>query len=100
MAITKPIVSISIVVYNSADVVAECLQSISRVVDDGFAELIIVDNASPDDSVEVARRVGVAAKWVSAHSNRGFAAGCNMSWPLAQGDFWLLLNPDVRVPEA
>lgn len=94
----KPIVSITIVLYNSADVVGGCLQSIGEAVKSGFAELVIVDNASPDASMEVVDRADLPAKRIVATSNRGFAAGCNSAWPLAEGDYWLLLNPDVRVP--
>ncbi len=95
----QPVVSITIVLYNSANVVERCLRSIAKDVERGFAELVIVDNASPDDSARVVERFGLPAKRLEAKSNRGFAAGCNLAWPASQAALWLLLNPDVVVPD-
>jgi len=35
---------------------------------------------------------------LKSESNRGFAGGCNLAWPLVESRYWLLLNPDVVVP--
>jgi GT2 family glycosyltransferase len=91
-------VSIAIVLYNSADSLSECLHSVRAAVEEGWAELIAVDNASPDDSVEILRRELGDARLISSGENRGFAAGANEALTHAQGRYWLLLNPDVRVP--
>jgi GT2 family glycosyltransferase len=61
--------------------------------------VIAVDNASPDESVQVLRRELPDAKLVSLGENRGFAAGVNAATRQASGRYWLLLNPDVRAPE-
>ncbi len=95
----KPIVSVTIVLYNSADHLAECLASIRGSLESGFAELVVVDNASPDRSLEIVARERLHTSCVVAESNRGFAAGANLSWPAVRGAYWLLLNPDVKVPE-
>jgi GT2 family glycosyltransferase len=93
-----PELSIAIVLHNSADALAECLGSIRNAVDHGWAEVIAVDNDSPDDSASVLRRELPGAELVSLDRNRGFAAGANTAMARAQGRYWLLLNPDVRVP--
>lgn len=90
--------SITIVVYNSATKLAACLDSIRGDLADGFAELIVVDNASPDDSMTIVAERCPAAVRIDAGANRGFAGGCNLAWPAAGGRFWLLLNPDVILP--
>ncbi len=93
-----PAVSITVVAYNSASCIGQALRSIRDEVRAGYAEAILVDNASPDNSVEVARAACPEAVIVRADENRYFAAGCNLSWPRVRGRYWLLLNPDVTVP--
>lgn len=95
---TSPQVSITIVAFNSATCIEEAIGSIRDDVASGFAELIVVDNASPDNSAEVAKRACAEVTIVRAPENRYFAAGCNLAWPHARGRYWLLLNPDVLVP--
>jgi N-acetylglucosaminyl-diphospho-decaprenol L-rhamnosyltransferase len=93
-----PAVSITLVLYESADVVAACLASIREDVDAGFAEVIAVDNASPDDSADIVARELPSARIVRSESNRGFAAGTNLAWRLVDSPYWLWLNPDVVFP--
>ncbi|MBV9945040.1 MAG: glycosyltransferase, partial [Solirubrobacterales bacterium] len=94
----RPELSIAMVLYNSADTLRDCLRSIRGELDSGFAELIVVNNASPDESVAVLRAEAPAAQVVEMERNRGFAAGANAALALARGRYWLLLNPDVRAP--
>jgi len=95
---TRPELSIAIVLYNSSDSLPDCLRSIRPELDNGFAELIAVDNASPDDSVAILRAQLPTAQVVEMDGNRGFAAGVNAAVARARGRYWLLLNPDVRAP--
>jgi GT2 family glycosyltransferase len=90
--------TISIVLYNSIDGLEACLDSIRADCVDGWAEVVAVDNASPDESVPLFRSRFPTATVVSAEHNLGFAAGTNLCWPLVRGRYWLLLNPDVIVP--
>lgn len=94
----SPELSVAIVLYNSADTLPGCLRSIRADLDIGFAELIAVDNASPDDGLTVLRAEVPAAQVVEMERNRGFAAGVNAAVARARGRYWLLLNPDVRAP--
>jgi N-acetylglucosaminyl-diphospho-decaprenol L-rhamnosyltransferase len=94
----RPELSIAIVLYNSAEALPDCLRSIDEALSSGFAELIAVDNASPDDSVTVLRAGAPAARVVEMEANLGFAAGVNAALARARGRYWLLLNPDVRAP--
>jgi len=94
-----PELSISIVLYNSAGRLPACLDSIARDVSEGFAELCVVDNASPDESARIAAERCPSAVRVDAGGNRGFAAGQNLARAHGRGRYWLLLNPDVVVPE-
>src|SRR5947208_11840485 len=72
-----PELSIAIVLYNSAEALEDCLHSLRPLIEDGFAEVIAVDNASPDDSVEILLSELPQAKLIQLDQNRGFAAGAN-----------------------
>jgi N-acetylglucosaminyl-diphospho-decaprenol L-rhamnosyltransferase len=84
----EPAVSIIVVTYNSA----HCLIRALAAAPPG-AELIVVDNASSDDTVEQAR--AVAHKVIANTRNLGFGAACNQGVQVAVGDFLLFLNPDA-----
>jgi hypothetical protein len=94
----NPNVSITVVAYNSDHCLRECLSSIRGTVLDGYSEVIVVDNASPDQSARIVAEDFPEATLLRSGVNRGFAGGCNLAWPLARGRYWLLLNPDVVVP--
>lgn len=84
-----------IVTWNSAPVIAGCLTTLSRELPEG-AEVIVVDNASRDDTAAVARAVCPGAEVVVNASNRGLAAANNQGMMAARGDRFLIANPDVE----
>ena len=92
-----PTLSITVVAYNSDRCLRRCLSSVRGSVLDGFAELIVVENASPDESARIVAEEFPEATLVRSEVNGGFAGGCNLAWPLVRGRYWLLLNPDVVV---
>jgi N-acetylglucosaminyl-diphospho-decaprenol L-rhamnosyltransferase len=95
MAGVEPRLTIVIVLHNSAGELVDCLRSVSPAIEAGWAELIAVDNASPDRSGEIVRREVPQARLLTLDQNRGFAAGTNVALSMAVGRYWLLLNPDV-----
>jgi N-acetylglucosaminyl-diphospho-decaprenol L-rhamnosyltransferase len=98
MAGVEPQLSIVIVLHNSADELVDCLRSVGSAIEPGWAELIAVDNASPDRSAEIVRGELPEARFFILDQNRGFAAGANAALSKAVGRYWLLLNPDVVAP--
>jgi GT2 family glycosyltransferase len=60
-------------------------------------EIVIVDNASDDGSVESVEGFRNRLHFVRNSSNRGFAAGVNQGVRVAEGAYILILNPDLRV---
>ena len=84
--------SVVIVTYRSAGVIAEALRALPEA-----AEIIIVDNASPDATVATARAARPGATILALPENRGFGAGCNAGIAAATRDLVLLLNPDGRI---
>ncbi|MEM7314141.1 MAG: glycosyltransferase family 2 protein, partial [Planctomycetota bacterium] len=85
--------SIVIVSYNTRDLLDECLASIARHCND--AEVIIVDNGSRDDSVDMVRQKHPSVKLIDARANLGFAGANNRGIQEATGDYVLLLNSDT-----
>ena len=81
------------VAYNSAAALRGMLGS----VPEGVA-VIMVDNASRDDSAAVAEAAG--ARVIRNAANLGFGAGCNIGMAAAETEFVLLANPDTRLDAA
>lgn len=96
-----PRVTVVVVGYQSAAVIADCLRSLAAAFD-GAADtsVVVVDNASTDGTLDVARAVAPHARVVALSSNRGYAAAINAGVAADAGhraDAVLVLNPDVRL---
>lgn len=89
--------SIIIVTYNPGKIFLDCLKSIADGVGNLAYEIIVVDNASQDGIPQQAAAMFPAAKFIFNLDNKGFAGGNNQGLAIAQGQFLLLLNPDVVV---
>lgn len=89
--------SILIVSYNTCRLTLDCLQSVydSRTV--YTYEVIVVDNASSDDSVEAIERDYPQVTLVKNSTNTGFAKANNQAMAIAKGRYVLLLNSDTIV---
>jgi len=96
----KDFVSIIIVNYNGRKWLQKCLDSLYRQTYKNF-EIIFVDNASVDDSVEFVENnyKHDRMKIVKNDKNSGFAGGNNLGLKYAKGDFILLLNNDTWAKE-
>lgn len=93
-------VSIIVVTHDSEKEIGDCLESLRVHTPAVSHEVIVVDNASEDDTVAVVRRHADVRLSV-APARRGFSANCNAGAHEARGRILLLLNPDTRVrPEA
>jgi GT2 family glycosyltransferase len=84
-------VSIVLVTWNSAPYLRRCLDGILQQTYRD-RELIVVDNASTDTSVELV--APHATRVIRNDTNRGFSAAVNQGLAVATGEFLLLLNPD------
>lgn len=87
--------SIIVLNHNKRDLTRKCLESLYRHTRFPF-EVIVVDNGSTDGSLKALER-RFPARWVSNHSNLGFARGCNQGACLAEGRILLFLNNDTVV---
>ena len=87
-----------IVNYNSGAYLAACLSSVASSTYPR-KELIIVDNASEDDSVTRVEALHPEAEIVRNSSNLGYSGGCNIGIAKAKGEFVALMNPDTIVDQ-
>jgi len=91
--------SIIIVSWNVRSYLARCLDSIaeSLCLAPVSAEIIVVDSASSDGTVELLRTQYPHVRTLPQTENVGFTRGNNIGLSVAQGEFLLLLNPDTEV---
>ncbi len=90
-----PDVSIILVNWNTRDLLLRSLQSIHDTKGDIEAEVIVVDNASTDDSVAQARAHFPTTIILQNEENTGFAQANNQGMAIATAPFLLLLNTDA-----
>lgn len=91
--------SIVIVNYNSKHFLDLCLHSVGVALQGIDSEVIVVDNASQDNSQEFIISRYPWVKWIQSETNVGFSKGNNIAIPLCTKRYVLLLNPDTIVPE-
>ncbi|HTP51292.1 MAG TPA: glycosyltransferase family 2 protein [Anaeromyxobacteraceae bacterium] len=93
--------SVQIVTWNSAATIEACLDSLRAQERQDF-EVVVVDNASTDRSLELVRTalrpLGSRARIVAEDHNRGFCGGQNRATALTRGGWVLFLNPDAELP--
>ncbi len=93
--------SIIIVNYRTPKLCIDCLSSLIEI-NDLTLKIIIVDNASNDDSIEKIQQAIHDNQWatvrlIGSPNNDGFSAGNNLGIQACQSDYVLLLNSDTIV---
>lgn len=89
-------ISVVIINWNARELLKNCLDSLRRF-EALQVEVIVVDNASTDDSLELLRTWFPKICLIANESNLGFAAANNQATRSARGRYLLLLNPDTKV---
>ncbi|NLI82629.1 MAG: glycosyltransferase [Deltaproteobacteria bacterium] len=94
--VSDPQVSIIIPVHGQIEYTRRCLQALQRSMTRFTYEVIVVDDASPDDTHESLNAVpGLVL--VSNETNKGFVLSCNRGAQEARGDLLVFLNNDTEV---
>ncbi len=91
--------SVVIVNYNVYHFLALCLRSVQKACSNINAEIIVVDNASSDNSCELLEKNFSDTVLISNKDNVGFSKANNQGVKIAKGEFILILNPDTVVGE-
>ncbi|MEO6831008.1 MAG: glycosyltransferase family 2 protein [Chitinophagaceae bacterium] len=92
-------ISIIIVNYNVRYFLEVCIDSVLRATSNLQAEIIVVDNHSKDDSMEMLRERFPEVIRIENRENRGFSQANNQGVAIAKGEYILFLNPDTVMPE-
>jgi GT2 family glycosyltransferase len=93
----QPLLSIVIVNWNTRDILRDCLASVFEHTRPLDFEVIVVDNASEDGSVEMVKSDFPQVEVVVNRSNVGTSRACNAGMRLAKGRLLLLLGSDTFV---
>ncbi len=88
-------VAVVLVTYESADDLPACVASLPEAAAPHEVELLVVDNASRDDSTGVARSLG--AKVIESQRNLGYARAVNRGAAETAAPWLLVANPDTRL---
>lgn len=91
--------SVIILNYNTRYFLELCLHSVVKALENLPAEIIVVDNASSDDSVGMLKQLFPEVRCILNQQNIGFAAGNNIGAKAARGSYICFLNPDTLVGE-
>ncbi|UCD80720.1 MAG: glycosyltransferase [Desulfobacterales bacterium] len=93
----QDLVSVIIVSYNARDVLRNCLASIYRARMTIPFEVIVVDNASTDGSLQMVETMFPEAVLIENERNLGFAKANNRGMRISRGRYLLLLNSDTEL---
>jgi GT2 family glycosyltransferase len=91
---SNDLVSVTIVTYNSGRFIKRCLESVlaQKYL---HREIIVIDNASTDGTVDILEQFEDRCKIVYNDENIGFAGAQNQAILMSGGEWVLTLNPDV-----
>lgn len=92
-------ITIVIINWNTRDLLRDCLESTYKTVRNITFEIIVVDNASHDDSVAMLGEEFPDVRIIVNSENRGFAAANNQAFAVMKGRYALLLNTDTVLTE-
>ena len=91
--------SVVIVSYNVSHYLLQCLDSLQRALRGIDGEVIVVDNHSRDNSVDLVHQAHPEVKVIENLHNLGFSKANNIALRQAKGEYALLLNPDTIVAD-
>jgi GT2 family glycosyltransferase len=92
--------SIIIVSYNTKEFLKGCIESIYKTTKNIKFEIIVVDNASSDGTVQLLEKLKTENfKFIANKENMGFSKANNIGVKQASGRYILFLNPDIEVHE-
>lgn len=88
-------VTISIVSYNTRDLLKRCIESISKHTKGILFEVIVVDNASDDGTIEMVERKFEKVRLINNKENKYYTGANNQALKKARGKYFLILNADT-----
>ena len=90
-------ISAIIVTWNSSQWIANCLKSLMNDLNSFYYKIVVVDNASTDNTTDLIRENFPEVILVQNTVNEGFARACNRALLECQSEYVLFINPDTEV---
>ncbi len=90
-------ISVIILCYNKIEYTIKCLNTLFRQTSYPNFEVIVLDNASADDTPAYLEAYGSKIKFARSDSNLGFVGGNNAAFQLVEGEYIVFLNNDTEV---
>ncbi|MCW2689043.1 MAG: putative glycosyltransferase [Mycobacterium sp.] len=87
--------SLIVVTFNNEKIIERCLNAVQKSVAEHSARLMVVDNASTDDTLRRIEATAPEAMIIPLRHNLGFAAANNVALRQAQGRYVVLINSDA-----
>ena len=91
--------SVIILNYNVRYFLEQCILSVQKALEGIDSEIIVIDNASSDDSCDMMKTNFPHIKLIENTANLGFPKGNNIGVAQAKGEYICILNPDTVVAE-
>lgn len=91
--------SVIILNYNVRYFLEQCVLSVQKALEGINSEIIVVDNASSDDSCQMIKEKFPSITLIENKENLGFPKGNNIGVAQAKGEYICILNPDTVVAE-
>lgn len=95
-----PLISVVVLTYNNLELTRQCIDSLFEYTDYPNWELVIVDNASSDQTPEYLQHLAMQnerVRLILSETNTGFARGNNLGLEKARGEYLVMLNNDTMV---
>ena len=89
-------VAIIIPIWKSESTLGDCLDALKE---QNGIELVIIDNASKDSSLDILKQSELSFKYHRNETNRGFSVACNQGIALSKSPLIMMLNDDVVLGE-
>ena len=97
MSAGKTLISVVIISYNGMEFIEDCLATVYAGLKTSDSEVIVVDNASHDGTVNVIKSGFPQVKLIANNDNLGFARAVNQGIMVAKGNLIFLLNQDTKI---
>ena len=93
--------TIIFICYNCGEDIAKNIIDVNNMALENYAiDFIVFDNASADNSLTAIEKINLPnLKIIANPSNLGFGKACNAGLKNANGDYYLLLNPDIELSQ-